>query len=367
MNLRAGLSNFLFGADPRLRRMMQYWSATALLYLIFLGLLARCAALGIVDHAAVRHLELYTVGAIVLFYLAVRASHRLHLAPTMLAALQGVFGITCNMWAYSIAGPLRGATLMGLMVVIVFCTFSLRPRHVLLLAFAGLAGMGATMWWHQARDPLHYPPEIEAITFCIMAGCSLTVTFLTGEMSKMRARLKAQKEELVQALDTIRILATRDELTALANRRHMNAVLAAEERRESASGHPTCIALLDLDFFKQVNDRHGHAVGDEVLRQFAGEARAELRTRDVLARWGGEEFLLMLPDTELADAQAVLARMRARVARLKVAGAVLERPLSFSGGLTTRQGREPLAATVNRADKALYQAKSGGRDRIVVG
>jgi diguanylate cyclase (GGDEF)-like protein len=260
--------------------MMQYWSATALLYLIFLGLLARCAALGIVDHAAVRHLELYTVGAIVLFYLAVRASHRLHLAPTMLAALQGVFGITCNMWAYSIAGPLRGATLMGLMVVIVFCTFSLRPRQVLLLAFAGLA---------------------------------------------------------------------------------------AEERRESASGHPTCIALLDLDFFKQVNDCHGHAVGDEVLRQFAGEARAELRTRDVLARWGGEEFLLMLPDTELADAQAVLARMRARVARLKVAGAVLERPLSFSGGLTTRQGREPLAATVNRADKALYQAKSGGRDRIVVG
>jgi diguanylate cyclase (GGDEF)-like protein len=365
MNTRAGLSNLLFGAEPRLRRMMQYWSATALLYLIFLGLLARCSALYLVDQGAVRRLEVYTISAICLFYLAVRSSQRLRLAPTLLATLQGLFGISCNMWAYSMTGPLRGATLMGLMVVLVFCTFALRPRQVMLLTFAGLAGMGATMWWLQARDPLHYPPQLEGITFCIMAGCALTVSFLTGEMSKMRTRLKAQKEELVHALDTIRTLATLDELTALANRRHMNAVLAAEERREPHPGQPTCIALLDIDFFKQINDRHGHAAGDEVLRQFAACARAELRTRDVLARWGGEEFLLMLPDTLLADAQAVLARLRTRVARLEVAGVAFERPLSFSGGLTTRQGREPLAATVNRADKGLYQAKSGGRDRIV--
>jgi diguanylate cyclase (GGDEF)-like protein len=366
MNTCAGqLSNLLFGAEPRLRRMMQYWSATALLYLIFLTLLARCSAYCLIDEGAVRGLEIYTVGAICLFYLAVRASQRLRLPPKLLAALQGVVGITCNMWAYSVAGQLRGATLMGLIVVLVFCTFSLRPRQVLLLTFAGLAAMGATMWWHQARDPEHYPPMIEGITFCIMAGCSLTVTFLTGEMSKMRARLKAQKKELVQALDTIRTLATLDELTALANRRHMNEVLAQEERRDSSSGQPTCIALLDIDFFKQINDRYGHAAGDEVLRQFAASARAELRTRDVLARWGGEEFLLMLPDTAPGDALAVLARLRTRVAQLEVAGVAFERPLSFSGGLTTRQGREPLAATVNRADKALYQAKSGGRDRIV--
>lgn len=367
MNTGAGLSNLLFGAEPRLRRMMQYWSATALLYLVYLGLLARCAALGIIERGPVRLLGLYAGGAIVLFYAAVRASQRLRLAPTPLAVLQGLFGISCNMWAYSIAGPLRGAMLMGLIVVLVFCTFALRPRQVLLLAFVGLAGMGATMWWHQAHDPLHYPPLVEGMTFCIMAGCSLTVTFLTGEMSKMRSRLKAQKEELVQALDTIRTLATLDELTALANRRHMNAVLALEERRESASGLPTCIALLDIDFFKQINDRHGHAAGDEVLRQFAASARAELRARDVLARWGGEEFLLMLPDTLPADAQAVLARLRTRVARLELPGVAFERPLSFSGGLTTRNGREPLAATVNRADKALYQAKSSGRDRVVTG
>jgi diguanylate cyclase (GGDEF)-like protein len=264
---------------------------------------------------------------------------------------------------------------MALMVVVVFCTFAMRPRQTLALAAAGLAGMGGTMWWLQAHDPLHYPPEVEAVTFAIMAACSLAVTFLTGEMSKLRARLKAQKEELLKAVDTIRTLATVDELTALANRRHMNEVLAQDERRQpprgAAAGHrPTCIALLDIDFFKQINDHHGHAAGDEVLRSFAAAARTELRSGDVLARWGGEEFLLMLPDTGEAEALTVVERIRSRVGALRIAAAdgadLLDgRRISFSAGLTARRGDEALADTVNRADKALYQAKSSGRNRVV--
>jgi diguanylate cyclase (GGDEF)-like protein len=233
-----------------------------------------------------------------------------------------------------------------------------------MLAGAGMAGMGATMWWLQAHDPAHYPPLVEAATFAIMAGCSLTVTLLTGEASKMRARLKVQKEELVKALDTIRTLATVDELTALANRRHMNEMLAREERRHG-SANATRIALLDIDFFKQINDRHGHAAGDQVLRSFAAAARAGLRADDVLARWGGEEFLLMLPDTGEPEAQAVLARIRERVGALRLDGVPDLPRISFSAGLTARRGDEALADTVKRADKALYKAKAAGRDRVV--
>jgi diguanylate cyclase (GGDEF)-like protein len=169
----------------------------------------------------------------------------------------------------------------------------------------------------------------------------------------------------------------------------MNEVLALEERRRGpaagapaagapdpgapAAGAPdrsTCIALLDIDFFKQINDRHGHAAGDEVLRSFAAAARAELRSGDVLARWGGEEFLLMLPDTGEPEALMVVERIRARVGGLRIAapdgGDMPDgRRLSFSAGLTARRGTEALADTVNRADKALYQAKSSGRDRVV--
>jgi diguanylate cyclase (GGDEF)-like protein len=363
--LSAHPSRLLFGADPKLRRMMSYWGATATLYTIFMGILIEVGNRHLIDRGDALGLAAYAAAGIVLSYLIVRLGARFGLAPTGAAALQAVFGITCNMWAYSITGPLRGATLMGLMVVVVFCTFALRPRQTLALTAVGLVGMGTTMWWHQAHDPLHYPPLVEAVTFAIMAGCSMAVTVLTGEASKLRARLKAQKEDLVHALDTIRTLATIDELTALSNRRHMNEMLAKEERRHGVGGKPTCIALLDIDFFKQINDRHGHAAGDEVLRRFAAAARAELRAGDVLARWGGEEFLLMLPDTGETAAQAVLERIRARVGGLQVDGVSGERRISFSAGLTARRGVEALADTVNRADKALYQAKSCGRDRVV--
>jgi diguanylate cyclase (GGDEF)-like protein len=363
----ARLSRLLFGADPKLRRMMSYWGATAALYTVFMGILLEAGNRGLIDRAGALGLSSYAAGGIALSYLIVRFGARFGLAPTGAAALQAVFGITCNMWAYSIAGPLRGATLMGLMVVVVFCTFALRPRQTLALTAVGLAGMGTTMWWQQAHDPAHYPPLVEAVTFTIMAGCSMTVTLLTGEASKLRARLKAQKEDLVKALDTIRTLATIDELTALWNRRHMNAVLAEEERRAPPPGGAsgTCIALLDIDFFKQINDRYGHAAGDEVLRRFADAARAELRANDVLARWGGEEFLLMLPDTGEREAKAVVERIRTRVGALRVEGVSEDRRISFSAGLTARRGEEALADTVNRADKALYQAKSSGRDRVV--
>jgi len=355
------LARLLFGADPKLHRMMEYWAATAIMYTFFIGLFYN-GSFQAAPHA-VDGLAIYSFGGIIAFYLLVRANRVLGLAPTTLAVLQGLFGIGCNMWAYAITGPLRGATLMGLMVVIVFCTFALRPRQTLALASVGLLGIGGTMWWHQAHDPLHYPPAVEAVTFAIMAACSLAVTFLTGEMTKLRARLKRQREELAAALVTIRTLATVDELTSLANRRHMNEVLAAEERRQPGKGG-TCVALLDIDFFKQINDRHGHAAGDTVLRSFAHALRTGLRDGDVLARWGGEEFLLLLPATTMDQAVALLERLRTDIAQLAVPGLAGLR-VGFSGGLSARRGTEPFADTINRADKALYRAKSSGRNRVL--
>jgi len=362
---RFSLTRLLFGADPKLHRMLQYWAATAALYAFFIFLFY--GRLDAPSHAA-NGLALYTVCGLATFYLLVRTHRRLGLAPTTLAVVQGLFGISCNMGAYSITGPLRGATLMGLMVVVVFCTFALRPRQTLALAFAGLLGMGATMWWHQAHDPLHYPPAVEGVTFALMAACSLAVTFLTGEMTKLRTRLRRQREDLAAALETIRTLATVDDLTSLANRRHMNEVLAAEERRHPAAGASagTCIALLDIDHFKRINDRHGHAAGDAVLRSFAATLRAAVREGDVVARWGGEEFLLMLPDTGVDQAAALLERVRVAVAALAVPGLDGLR-VAFSGGVCVRGAGESFADTINRADKALYRAKSAGRDRVVAG
>lgn len=369
MSGAGGLAGMLFGTTPMLRRLVRYWSATALLYAICAALLLLQVTAGVTPLDQALPLALYTVAVALVSYAVVRCSGRLGLAPRMLAVLQGLAGISCNLWLYAISGPLRLASLVLLMIVVTFCTFAMRPRQTFMLSAVALAGMAVLMWWRVHGDPLRYPANTEALAFGYLAASLLTVTVLTGEMNRLRAHLKRQKQALVEAVDTIRTLATVDELTSLANRRHMNDVLDQEQRRCAASGETgaTCIALLDIDFFKRVNDRHGHAGGDAVLRAFAGAARAELRAADVLARWGGEEFLLLLPATTLPEARQVLARMAQQVALMTVPDVAGLDSVSFSAGLVARHDGEAFADTVSRADKALYQAKAAGRNRIVPG
>ena len=359
------LADRLLGTDPKMRRMLGYWAATGVFYLACIGMLLPQIASGTPERAAAVVLAWFGVGGVGFFFVLVRASAALRLAPWQLAGAQALFAIACNAAAYAVTGPMRGASLMIMLVVIVFCAFSLRPRQTLLLCAAAIAALAATMGALVARNPVVYPPKVEAMTFALAASSLLAVALLTGEMSKLRARLKQQKEELLRAVTTIRTLATVDELTSLANRRHMNDVLRDEERRERAGGEPACIALLDIDFFKRVNDRFGHAGGDAVLRTFAAAARTELREADVLARWGGEEFLLLLPGTSLDEAVRVLERMAVRVGAIPVPDLDVALRVTFSAGVAERRGGEPFADTISRADKAMYLAKSSGRDRVV--
>ena len=366
MSMLRRLSVLLCGSEPGLHRMLQYWAATCVLYVVCIALLVVQVEQGLSQPGAANGLIVFGACGASAFYLLIRTNARLKLAPDQLAVAQAAFSLVCAVWAYVISGPLRAAMLSMAVVIIVFCMFALRPRQTLMLSGAATLGMGAAMWWLQAHDPLRFPPLNEAITFGYLAGALMSTALLSGEMSKLRSRLKYQKGELSEALETIRKLATIDELTSLVNRRHMTGVLEAEERRHAAgAGADTCIALLDLDFFKQVNDRHGHAAGDAVLRAFSAAARASLRADDVLARWGGEEFLLLLPDTAAGDARVVLERMAERVRALEVPG--LEgAAISFSAGLATRRPGEPSAELISRADRALYEAKQAGRDRIVL-
>ena len=276
----------LLGTDPGLHRMLRYWVATCILYLFCIGLLLVQVGQGITSKSAANQLIVFGgVGALA-FYLLIRANLRLKLAPDQLAIAQALFSLICGIWSYTICGPLRAAMLVMTVVIIVFCMFALRPRQTLILSATAIFGMGAAMWCLQAKDPKHFPPMTEAITFGYLVGALLSTAILSGEMSKLRLRLRNQKHELSEALNTIKVLATIDELTSLINRRYMNEVLKLEERRHCYAAN-TCIALLDIDYFKRINDIYGHGIGDEVLRCFSAVARASLRANDVLARWGG--------------------------------------------------------------------------------
>lgn len=171
---------------------------------------------------------------------------------------------------------------------------------------------------------------------------------------------------LVRHRRLYRRMAFTDPLTGLANRRYAQARLSEAAAHATARRQPLCLALIDLDRFKSCNDRYGHDAGDEALRRFAHVARGVLRPGDVLGRWGGEEFLLLLPGVEAAGAVSVLERLRSASTRERLQLAP-DYPLQFSAGVAL-VGAEPdgVAHALARADEALYRAKSDGRNRTAI-
>jgi diguanylate cyclase (GGDEF)-like protein len=177
-------------------------------------------------------------------------------------------------------------------------------------------------------------------------------------------RLRALHDELARRNAELEQLARTDVLTGLANRRHADDVLRATIASSRRHNRAMSAVLVDIDRFKSVNDVHGHAAGDAVLREVAVRLTAGLREEDVAARWGGEEFLLLLPDSP--DATVVCERLRASISDrpINVHG-LLELRISASFGWAPWTGEETGEALVGRADVALYAAKAEGRDRVV--
>jgi len=157
-----------------------------------------------------------------------------------------------------------------------------------------------------------------------------------------------------------------DPLTGLANRTTMNAELAAEYDRALRTGISCCFALADIDHFKKVNDTYGHAVGDQVLAATAGRFLSRMRPYDLIYRYGGEEFLLCLPNADLFAAEAVLERLREALCEKPVpleSGGTL--PVTASFGVSEITEGIALKQVIEQADQALYQAKQAGRNRVI--
>jgi diguanylate cyclase (GGDEF)-like protein len=356
---------WLFGADRRqhngLRRTLV---ASGVYWLAAVGQ-AWAARIGLADPALAQALIVCLAPGLFGFYLLLRSGATQALADPALTLPQMLFAIVALAAAYTINPPLRGMVLMLVALMLVFSAFTLEPKASRALGWFAVTALGAVMLAMARAAPQAFDPTIEAIHFAFAAVVLPTIALLAGDLSSMRSRLKAQRAELQEALERIHALATRDDLTGLVNRRRMEELAAVEYRRALRSGQAPCLCLVDIDHFKRINDRHGHAAGDEVLRLFARHAAAVLRETDVLARWGGEEFLVLLPDTVPGEARQAFERLRRQLARDEPWGEQVHLRVSFSAGLTAWRRDEPLRDALARADRALYDAKAGGRDRLV--
>jgi len=197
-----------------------------------------------------------------------------------------------------------------------------------------------------------------------LAISALLVFSLLG-LSRLLLAIRSSQEQLTR-------LATTDALTGLANRRHALAEIDREWRRVVRTRSPLALLMIDIDHFKSINDRHGHAVGDEVLVAVATRCRGALRAIDLCGRLGGEEFVVMLPETDRAGAIATAERLRSEVGATPVttdAGPVgvtisLGIAVAAPGADTEEPGSRTAHALLQRADRALYRAKADGRDCV---
>jgi diguanylate cyclase (GGDEF)-like protein len=180
----------------------------------------------------------------------------------------------------------------------------------------------------------------------------------------LRKILYQRSIELKAAYQRIEELAELDELTGSYNRRCIMRLLDAEMEKSRAAGAPCAIALIDLDWFKRINDAHGHPVGDEVLRTFAITVFANIRPDDRFGRYGGEEFLLLLPGTASEAASRLLDRLRSIVADLDWSAFSPGMRVTISAGVVTLRDNDTAETFLARADSALYSAKAQGRNRI---
>ncbi len=358
------LSNALLTTDHQQRvRLAQAWLACLLLFLSVLAL-RMAVAFGLTDDGPLWSWAAVSMAGMLGFVAVIRSGLNKRFADPSMTVPQMLSTVLCAAWAYTFTGSAHPAVGLILAVILMFGMFGLSTRQFLWVGLVSLGIFGGVMALMASRRPDRYPPGGELVYFVMLSIIVAGVAVLTMRLHRIRDRLRRQKVELEAALAHIHRLATHDDLTGLVNRRHMQELLENERMRLERSEQDWCLALIDLDHFKAVNDAHGHAIGDEVLRALSRHAHTLIRRTDVLARWGGEEFVLMLPNTPIATASTSLERLRQHFHANPLVVHGIGLPVSFSAGLTEHVRGESIAQTLERADKLCYQAKTLGRNRV---
>jgi diguanylate cyclase (GGDEF)-like protein len=358
--------DLILGRDAKQRVRVTRSLVSALVYCVCIVLIGYQTSTGIMAQQQGALLAAACLLSVSGFYLALRSGWSIRCRDPALTLPQIVVAQACIAAAYAFSSYTHGGTLMLLALVMVFGIFSLNAHLARAVGIYTVVLIGAVMLYMAHSDPIDYPPRLEAVYFAFVATILPTIALLAGQLTQMRDRLKVQKKELELALAHIESMATRDELTGLFNRRYMLEAITMQVRRQARTGQRFSLVLVDLDHFKRVNDSYGHIVGDQVLRIFALQALASLRETDIIGRWGGEEFLFILPETPPNSSTHGVARLRESLGQMPVSTELSELRIRFSAGVIEFREGEPIEQAIERADHALYAAKSAGRNNTIV-
>ncbi len=328
-------------------------------FLALFGLLGSVSPLAFLLYASAGALHVAVFGAIN------RSPAFERLSDYQLTTLQMFYGLTLQLSLSVLFPSVGGLMLLVTFLVLGFSALTLDPRQGVMAWVGTVLGIGIVLIVLEARPEVPAATATERLLSWLFIALVLGRSMYLGALGReFRVKLEARNRELKVSLAEIHRLATTDELTGCLNRRSLLETLANETARIARYGRPACIAALDLDHFKLINDRHGHAAGDRVLREFAALVRARLRTSDFFGRLGGEEFLVLLPETDLASGALAMDRLRRAIAEHPWHDAYPDLRVTVSIGVAQWSRGESTDEWLGRSDFALYAAKRHGRDRI---
>jgi diguanylate cyclase (GGDEF)-like protein len=354
--------------DGARRRRLRWTGAMAASYAVdtlFLGLFA---AAGTIPPALPLGYGIVTAAVCALAWLAIVKGWNLRLRDPNLVEPLMVIAVLLQLGVAVAAPQVAFLFLANLFTAFAFGLMWLDLRRAVAVCLAVVFGAGIVFAAVGERigAPAVRPVEVFLAWsfFSLILGRCLLVSVAANES---RARLAESRRKLGDTLEQVQRLASRDELTRALNRRSLVSALERECARAERGGSPFCVAMIDLDRFKIINDTHGHAAGDAVLRAFAATVHDTMRATDVFGRYGGEEFMLILVGASTSEASDAVERVRATVAGLDWRSIVSGMPVTMSAGIAGFRKGESVEGLLQRSDRALYEAKRGGRNRTVLG
>jgi diguanylate cyclase (GGDEF)-like protein len=364
--------------DPHLRRLLRRQLMAFASYLMFLVPLVFAVNEGWM-RTGFTGLAWFVAAAFAVnlfFFVAIRSGWSRRSADPGLTLPQIATAMALALVMIHYSEEARSVLLMLFFAALFFGIFGLDTRQFLLLGTAAATGYWGLIHWEFREVPDEDPRRrLEILRLLTLSMIMLWMALLGSYVAGLRQNLRRRNAELAEAMARLRNLVAHDELTGAFNRRHLLDILHREKERADRFGHVFTVCIIDLDHFKRINDNHGHAAGDDVLRGFTERMLASARKIDWLGRqdvdttfgrYGGEEFLLVMPHTPLAGARVCIERIRDRVVASPFETVAGPLEANFSAGVAEHRPGETVADTLGRADEALYLAKTRGRGRTEI-
>lgn len=341
----------------RMRRLL----ITYLFAALYLIALAVFASQSLIDKGAFRTISLAVLAVMAGFYFAFATGINQRAQEKNLTAPLVGCSLVLMLWTFYCAPDTRIIFAPFASVTIAFGMYRLVQKTMLIISIATLVGYAGIVMLHYLQSSNLGQLRLEMLHLFVLFLTLPAFVLLTGRVQRLHGAL----HKAGMRIRDIEEHARRDPLTDCFNRRYLVAALEEQKRLADEHGLPLCLAVLDLDHFKRINDEVGHLAGDEVLRTFARVALDNIRSTDVFGRYGGEEFLLVLPETPLLSALNMAERIREQVEHHPWSGK-LHGLVTVSIGLTQYIAGESVLDLFSRTDTAMYLAKRGGRNQVVV-